>query len=33
VHRGGTSTTEGTSFVPALAAGETFGRSGLSKGI
>lgn len=33
VHRGGTSTTEGTSFVPALAAGVTFGRSGLSKGI
>lgn len=33
VHRGGTSTTEGTSFVPALAAGSTFGRSGLSKGI
>ena len=33
VHRGGTSTTEGTSFVPALAAGDTFGRSGLSKGM
>jgi hypothetical protein len=32
VHTGGISNTEGTSFVPALAAVETFGRSGLSKG-
>ena len=32
VHRGGVSSTEGTSFVPSLAAGATFGRSGLSRG-
>ena len=32
VHRGGVSSTEGTSFVPSLAAGSTFGRSGLSRG-
>lgn len=32
VHRGGTSDTSGTSFVPALASGTGFGQQGLTKG-
>ena len=31
VHRGGTSTTEGTSFVPGLAKAVDFGRTGIIK--
>ncbi len=32
VHNGGVSDEAGSSFVPALARGENFGRSGLTKG-
>jgi DNA-directed RNA polymerase subunit beta' len=32
LHRGDVSDTEGTSYVPSLMSGESFGRSGLSKG-
>lgn len=32
LHRGDVSDTEGTSYVPSLLSGESFGRSGLSKG-
>jgi len=32
LHRGDVSDTSGTSYVPSLMSGETFGRSGLSKG-